>query len=72
MFAIAKFETLKFQICSNETKILQSTFESTESETESQQSTSQLNKSKVFKNFCNKVECLLVLVTKTLAYWKNS
>jgi len=46
-FAIAKCETLKLQICSNETEILQSSFESTESETESQQSTSQLNEIKV-------------------------
>ncbi len=46
-FAIAKFKTSKFLICSDETKILQSTFESTESETESQQSTLQLNESKV-------------------------
>ncbi len=28
-FAIAKFETLKYQIRSNKTKILQSSFEST-------------------------------------------
>jgi hypothetical protein len=68
MFAIAKFETLKFRICSNETNILQSTFESTESKTKRKQGTSQLNKSKVFMIFCNKVECLLVLVTNTLAY----
>jgi len=37
-FAIAKFETSKFWICFNKTEILQSTFESTESKTESQQS----------------------------------
>ncbi len=42
-FAIAKFETSKFQICLKETKILQSSFESTESETESQQSTLQFH-----------------------------
>jgi hypothetical protein len=46
-FTNAKFETLKFQICLNKTKILQSSFESTESETESQQSTLQLHKSQV-------------------------
>ncbi len=34
-FAIAKFETSKFRICLNEAKILQSTFESTKSKTES-------------------------------------
>jgi hypothetical protein len=34
------FETLKFRICTNETKILESSFKSTKSETESQQSTS--------------------------------
>jgi hypothetical protein len=46
-FAIAKFKTSKFQICSNKTEILQSSFKSTESKTESQQSTLQLNESKV-------------------------
>ncbi len=44
-FTIAKFETSKFWICMNKTKILESSFESTESETESQQSTSQLHES---------------------------
>ncbi len=44
---IANFETSKFQISLNETEILWSTFESTESEGKSQQSTSQLNDSKV-------------------------
>ena len=38
-FAIAKFEKSKFRICSNEIEIFQSTFESTKSETKSQQST---------------------------------
>ncbi len=46
-FAIAKFKTLKFQICSNKTEILKSSFESTESKTKSQQITLQVNKSKV-------------------------
>jgi hypothetical protein len=44
-FAIAKFNTLKFRICSNEIEILQSTFESTES----QQSTLQ-TKAKYYTN----------------------
>ncbi len=43
--AIAKFETSKSRIGLNETEILRSTFESTESEC--QQSTLQLNESKV-------------------------
>ncbi len=42
-YAIAKFKTSKFQICTNETEILESSFESTESETKSQQSTSKLH-----------------------------
>ncbi len=42
-----KFETSKFWICLNETEILQSSFKGIESDTESQQSTSQLNESKV-------------------------
>jgi hypothetical protein len=46
-FAIAKFETSYFLICANETKILESSFESTESETESQQSTLKLHESLV-------------------------
>jgi hypothetical protein len=45
--AIAKFETSKFQICMIETEILELSFESTESETESQQSTSKLHHSLV-------------------------
>ncbi len=46
-FTIAKSEISKFQICPNETKILRSTFESTKSESESEQSTLKLNESKV-------------------------
>ncbi len=37
-FTIAKFKSSKFWICMNETEILESSFESTKSETESQQS----------------------------------
>jgi hypothetical protein len=37
-FAIQKCKTLKFQICSDENEILQSSFESIESKTENQQS----------------------------------
>jgi hypothetical protein len=44
--AIKKSEISKFQISLKETKILQSTFESTKSESESQQSTLKLNESK--------------------------
>ncbi len=44
-FAIEKCETLKFWICSKEAKILQSSFESTESETKSLQSTSKFHES---------------------------
>ncbi len=47
-FTIAKFETSKFQICLNETEILQSSFETTKSKTESQESTLQLHKIQVF------------------------
>ncbi len=39
-FAIAKSKILKFKICLNETEILRSTFESTESKSESRQSAS--------------------------------
>jgi len=46
-FASAKFETSKFQICMNETEILESSFESTEIETEIQQSNSKLHESLV-------------------------
>ncbi len=42
-FNIAKFETLEFWICANESEILELSFKSTESETESQQSTLQLH-----------------------------
>jgi hypothetical protein len=44
---IAKFKTSKFQISPSETEILWSTFESTKSEGKSQESTLQLNDSKV-------------------------
>ncbi len=44
-FAIKKCETLKFQICSKETKILQSSFESTKSKIESLQSTLKFHES---------------------------
>ncbi len=50
-FAIEKCETLKFRICLKETEILKSSFESTESKTESQQSTLQFHKSQPLK-FC--------------------
>jgi hypothetical protein len=45
-FAIARSEILKFEIGPNETEILESTFKSTESESESQQSTLKIKKSK--------------------------
>ncbi len=47
-FANGKFETLKFQNCPNETKILQSNYKITSSECESQQGTQKLNKMKLF------------------------
>ncbi len=46
-FTIAKFETLKFRICSNDTKIFQSSFKSTKNKNKSQQSTLQCYKSSV-------------------------
>ena len=44
---------MKFEIGPNETEISESTFKSTESKSESQQSTSKLNENKVlyYKNF---------------------
>ncbi len=42
-FACEKCGTLKFRICSKETEILQSTFKSTKSETESLQSSSKFH-----------------------------
>ncbi len=44
-FTIGKFKSSKFQNCRSETEILQSDFEITNSESESQQSTSQMNES---------------------------
>ncbi len=72
--AIAKFETSKFRICVNKTKILESSFESTKSETKSRQSTSKLHQrpsviplkfcgiSLVSRNFLNYCKILQFLI----------
>jgi hypothetical protein len=57
-FTIAKFGTSNFRICMNETKILESSFESIESKTESQQSTLQLHESLVLYHW-NFMKCHL-------------
>ncbi len=75
-FAIEKCETFKFWMCPKETKILQSFFESTKSETESQQSTLQFCERQVlyYWNFmkCRKFCEISLTIVKSCHFSLNS